>query len=389
MTSLYFDEEHEIFRGQVRKFVENEVVPQADQWEEQGRIPRAAYLRMGELGFFGIPYPEKYGGTDGDIFLTVVLLEELCRSGIGGLTMNVGLQAYMATPHIFHAGSEDLKQRYLVPAIKGEKIASLGITEPNTGSDVASIQSRAVRDGDEYVINGAKTFITAGVYGDYVNLAVKTDTNKGVQGISLIIVEKGTPGFEVNRKLNKMGCRSSDTAELIFEDVRVPTGNLIGQENQGFYYIMETFEMERLVAAIISVGSSLVAVEHAVRYGQEREAFGKPIIKFQALRHRLADVITEVEAARQLVYHTCWLVKNGFKAVKECSMCKLFASEVAKNAIDECLQIFGGYGFMEEYPIARAYRDTRVGTIAGGTSEICREIISRIHFDQKVVKRAY
>jgi acyl-CoA dehydrogenase len=380
MKSLYFTADHEIFRRMVRQFVEREVSPHAEVWEKSERIPRAVWNRMGDLGFFGVNYPDKYGGTGADFFFSVVFLEELPRSTMGGFAAAVSVHAYMAAEYIHRFGSEELKQEYLIPAITGRKIGALAITEPNTGSDVAAIRTRAVREGDHYIINGAKTFITNGVFGDFVLVAAKTDTEAGAGGISLILVDRDTPGFSA-RQLHKMGWHCSDTGELTFEDVRVPVTNRIGEENKGFYYIMECFQLERLVGAIGSISGAFLGLELTLQYIKEREAFGRPLAKFQAIRHTLADLLAELEAARQLTYYTAWLHSQGEIAVHFSSMAKLLTSELAKKTADVCLQFYGGYGYMDEYPISRMYRDARVGTIVGGTSEIMREIIARIMID--------
>jgi acyl-CoA dehydrogenase len=381
MRSLYFTPDHEMFRHTVRQFIEKEVVPHAEDWEKNQRIPHSIWNRMGALGFLGINYPEQYGGTASDFFYSVVFLEELPRSTMGGFVAAVSVHEYMAAEYICRFGSESLKRNYLIPSTKGVKVGALAITEPNTGSDVASIRTRAVREGDYYVINGSKTFITNGVFGDFVIVATKTDPEAGAGGISLIIVDHTTPGFSA-RQLHKMGWHSSDTGELTFEDVRIPITNLIGEENRGFYYIMECFQLERLVSAIGSVSGAFLGLESTLRYVQERQAFGKPLAKFQVIRHALADLKAELEAARQLTYYTAWLHSQGEMAVDYSSMAKLLTSELAKKTADVCLQFFGGYGYMDEYLISRMYRDVRVGTIVGGTSEIMREIIARILIDQ-------
>jgi acyl-CoA dehydrogenase len=381
MKSLYFTADHEIFRRMVRQFVEKEVTPHAEEWEKNRAIPRAIWNRMGNLGFFGINYPEKYGGTGADFFYSVVLLEELPRSTMGGFAAAVSVHAYMATEYIHRFGSEELKQKYLVPAITGKKIGALAITEPNTGSDVAAIKTRAVRQDDHYVINGSKTFITNGVFGDFILVAAKTDAEAGAGGISLVLVDRDAPGFS-SKQLHKIGWHCSDTGELTFEDVRVPVTNMIGEENRAFYYIMECFQLERLVGAIGSISGAFLGLDSTLAYIQERQAFNRPLAKFQAIRHALADLQTELEAARQLTYYTAWLHSQGETAVHFSSMAKLLTSELAKKTADVCLQFYGGYGYMDEYPISRMYRDARVGTIVGGTSEIMREIIARIMIDQ-------
>lgn len=383
MHSIYFKEEHEAFRRSVRRFITEEVAPHAEAWEQEGRIPRSLFRRMGELGFLGILHPEAYGGQAAGLFFAVAFLEELPRSLMGGFCASVSVQQFMATAHIAAHGSEELKRRYLAPSIAGTKVGALAITEPDTGSDVASIRTRAKRDGEHFVVNGAKTFITNGAEGDFFTLAVRTGgAEEGAAGISLMAVDADTPGVRVARRLSKLGWHSSDTAELSFEEVRVPAGNLIGEENSGFYQIMEAFPLERLCGAAISIGSSVVALEFTRRYMAERKAFGRPLDRFQALRHRMADLYAELEAARQLTYHAAWLRSEGRPAVLESSMAKLVATELGKKVADECLQFFGGYGFMEEYPAARFYRDARAATIAAGTSEIMREIIVRLALDQ-------
>ncbi len=388
MKSPWFNEEHELFRQSVRQFIDTEVRPHTEKWEEEEFIPREVFRRMGELGFLGVNFPEKYGGSDVDFFYSVIFLEEVARAGMAGLSAAQGVHQFMSTAHLAKVGSEELKQKYLVPAITGEKIGGLAVTEPGAGSDVANIKTRAVREGDYYIINGSKTFITNGVYGDYVTVSCKTDPDAGTAGISLIIIDRDTPGFTAN-KLKKIGWRSSDTGELFFENVKVPASNLIGEENQGFYYIMESFQLERLVAACGAIGGAEHALEITLKYIHEREAFGRPIKKFQSLRHDIADIATDLEAIKQLTYHTAWLHENGEFAVKECSMAKLMTSEVGKKIADVCLQCFGGYGYMEEYPIARMYRDARVGTIVGGTSQIMREIIAKMVIDEVHYDSAY
>ena len=383
MNSIYFSEEHEAFRRSVRRFMTEEVAPHAEAWEQEGRTPRSIFRRMGELGFLGILHPEAYGGQEADLFFAIAFLEELPRSLMGGFCAAVSVQQFMATAHIAASGSDDLKGRYLAPSIAGAKVGALAITEPDTGSDVASIRTSARRDGDAYVVNGAKTFITNGAEGDFFTLAVRTGrAEDGAAGISLLAVDADAPGVRVARRLRKLGWHSSDTAELSFEEVRVPAGNLIGEENSGFYQIMEAFPLERLSGAAISIGSSVMALEFTRRYMAQRTAFGRTLDRFQALRHRMADLYAEVEAARQLTYHAAWLRKEGRPAVLESSMAKLVASELGKKVADECLQFFGGYGFMEEYPAARFYRDARAATIAAGTSEIMREIIIRLTLGQ-------
>jgi len=378
MASVYFTEEHEQFREQARQFFAQSV--DAEAWEASGRIPRAFWRKMGELGYLGINVAEAYGGAEADFFYSAVFLEELGRMGMGGLSAAVGVQQFMAHRHIELFGSDDLKQRFLAPSARGEKVGALAVSEPDAGSDVAAIRTRAVRDGDQYVVNGAKVFITNGVDGDFVTVAARTGSVEDRGGVSLLVVERDTPGFSA-RPMRKLGWHCSDTGELTFEDARVPAANLIGEEGQGFYYLMQCFQLERLVAALTAIGGADFCMETTLAYIKQRQAFGRPISKFQVLRHRLAELATELEAARQLTYHACWLHQRGELGARECSMAKLKAAELGVTIADACLQCFGGYGFMEEYPLARMYRDARGGTIAGGTSEIMKEIIAKIEID--------
>ena len=380
MTSIYFGEEHESFRRSVRQFLEGEVAPRAREWEEARRIPRDVFRRMGDLGFLGVLAPEELGGADGSVFHAIALLEELPRSRMGGFVAAVSVQQFIATGAIALHGTEEQKHRWLAPSVAGTKVGAIAISEPDTGSDVAAIRTTARRDGDAWVIDGAKTWITNGVEGDFVVVACRTAADAGAGGISLLVVEADTPGFSRSR-LRKMGWHCSDTAELTFTDVRVPLGNLVGAENEGFFLIMETFVLERLVTAATSVGSARLALEETRKYVLSREAFGKPIGKFQAIRHRLADLHAELEAAAQLVYHAAWLHERGENPVAEACMAKLLATELSKRTADECLQFFGGYGTVEEYPMERFFRDARFGTIVAGTSEIMREVIAKSAID--------
>ena len=380
MTSIYFGEEHESFRNAVRQFLEGEVAPHAREWEEARRIPREAFRRMGDLGFLGILAPEELGGAGASIFHAIAFLEELPRSMMGGFVAAVSVQQFIATGAIALHGTPEQKGRWLAPSIAGTKVGAIAISEPDTGSDVAAIRTTARRDGDHWVIDGAKTWITNGVEGDFVVVACRTEKDAGAGGLSLIVVEADAPGFSRSR-LRKMGWHSSDTGELTFEGVRVPLGNLVGGENEGFYLIMETFVLERLVTAATAVGSARLALETTRKYVLEREAFGRPIGKFQAIRHRLADLYAETEAAAQLVYHAAWLQEKGENPVAEACMAKLLATELSKRTADECLQFFGGYGTVEEYPIERFFRDARFGTIVAGTSEIMREVIAKAAID--------
>ncbi len=380
MRSIHFGDEHEQFRQSVRRFVTQEVAPHAADWEQARRIPRGIWRRMAELGFLGILHPEELGGAGASLFHALAFLEELPRSRMGGFCAAVSVQQFIATGAIVRRGSAELKRKYVVPSIAGEKVGAIAISEPDAGSDVAALRTSVARDGDAWVLNGAKTWITNGVEGDFFVVAARSGRNAGAGGISLLAIDSDTPGIRASR-LRKMGWHSSDTAEIVFDEVRVPSGSLIGRENHGFRTIMETFALERLVTAAIAIGSSTVALEEARAYMEKRSAFGRPLTRFQALRHRLADLSTELEAARQLVYHTAWLLENGEPAVRESSMSKLFATELNKRLADECLQFFGGFGYVEEYPMERIFRDARASTIVAGTSEIMREIIAKTDVD--------
>ena len=377
MPSVYFTPDHEMFRASVRRFVEHEVAPHAEQWESERRIPREIFRRMGELGLLGILFPPDVGGAGGDLFHAVAFLEELPRSRMGGFCAAVSVQQFMATRHIWNHGSAEQKRRWVVPSIEGRAVGALAVTEPDAGSDVAALRTRAERRDGGWVVRGAKTFITNGADGTFFTLAAKTAPDRGARGISLFVVPADAPGVRVARRLEKLGWHCGDTAELSFDDVRLPADALIGEENAGFGYLMEAFQLERLCSAAIAVGSAIVCIEETTAYARDRKAFGRPIVEFQAIRHRLADLATAVEAARQLTLHAAWLLQNGHPAVRECSMAKLFATETAKRVADECLQCYGGYGLMEEYPAARFFRDARPNTIVAGTSEIMREIIAR------------
>jgi alkylation response protein AidB-like acyl-CoA dehydrogenase len=372
-----FTEEHEAVRKTIRRFVETELVPHVEEWEKQGYFADWVIPRMGELGFLSLRYPEKYGGAGGDYFMGIVLAEELARCGAGGLPMAVAVQTDMATPPIMQFGTEEQIKKYLIPALKGEKVACLGITEPNAGSDVASIQTRAVRDGDHWVINGRKTFITNGVRADFITLVAKTNPDLGYNGVSLFLVDKDTPGFSVTRKLEKVGMRCSDTAELLFEDCRVPAENLLGVENRGFHQIMWELQGERLIGAAGAVAGAQYTFEKCLEYARQRTQFGKPLIRHQVIAHKLAEMATEIEAARQLVYSTARKFAAGEYPVKEISMCKLVGGQVSFQVADAALQIYGGYGYMMEYGVQRSWRDSRLNRIGGGTDEIMKEVIAK------------
>lgn len=376
MSYDIFQPVHEDFRKSLREYVENELAPHADEWEEAEEFPREVYSNMGELGFLGMAYPEEYGGDD-DILAEAVFCEELPRCGSGGVAASLGAHIGISMPQINEFGTKKQKEKYLPPGIRGETIGALGVTEPETGSDVANIKTYAVKDGSDWVINGSKTFITNGVRCDWVILAVKTDRDKGYAGISQFIVDRDNPGFETSKKLKKLGWKASDTGELAFMDCRVPADALLGEENKGFFQIMKKFVWERLIMALGAVAGAQIIFDVALGYAKDREAFGQPIGKFQAISHMLADMATEIELGRALTYHVLKLYVEGGNPLKEVAMAKLFTQDMGCRVADRALQIFGGYGYMEEYPIARAWRDMRLGPIGGGTSEIMKEIIAR------------
>ncbi len=376
MLQTFFTEEHEIFRRTLRDFVQKELQPHADEWERAEEFPREVFKRCGELGFLGPHYPESVGGGGGDYWYSVVWGEELVRSGSAGLNMGLMVQTDMATPIIGEIGTDEQKREFLAPAIRGEKIAALGISEPGCGSDVAGLRTTARRDGDDYVINGAKCWITNGTRADFITLAVRTG-DAGYGGVSLVTFPTDVRGFKVTRKIKKMGNHASDTAELAFEDCRIPRRYLLGEENQGFYHVMTNFQGERLIAAVSAVASAQLALDNTIQYTRERQAFGRPILKYQVWRHTFAELHTEVEAARWLTYRACDLFNRRQDAVREITMAKLFAGELLNKVVDRCLQAHGGFGYSDEFPISRAYRDARLITIGGGTSEIMKEILSK------------
>lgn len=373
-----FDEEHRMFRDSAKRWVAAELAPHADEWEEKGEFPVEIYQKAGELGFFGGGFPEKYGGVGGDFRYKVVFAEELARCKSGGVAAGLGLHDFVALPALDAFANDEQKERYLVPGIRGEKIGALAVTEPNAGSDVAGIQTKAVRQGDEFVINGSKMFITNGARADFYIVACKTHPEKGHGGISQILVDKGIPGFTVSRKLDKLGWRTSDTAELSFEEMRVPVSNLMGTEDNGFYQIMQGFQTERLAMAVGSVAAAQYCFDITLQYAKERQQFGSPIGTFQVNRHKFADMLTWIESARRLTYHTVWLLVNDFECAKEIAMCKICACEMAVKVADMCIQIHGGYGYMMEYEVQRIWRDQRIQPIGGGTSEIQKEIIGKL-----------
>lgn len=387
MDNRYFTEEHNLFRKSFREFLQKEVVPHIDKWEKTGTIERFIWEKFGEMGYFGLKYPEKYGGLDLDIFYTVIFLEELQRVNSGGFAAAMWAHAYLAMTHVNTEGNEEIKEKYLAPSIAGEKIGCLCITEPFGGSDVAGMRSTAVKQGDTYVINGSKTFITNGIYSDYLVVAAKTNPELKGKGMSIFIVDRDTPGIS-STKLDKLGWRASDTGEIAFDNVVVPAGNLMGEENKGFGYIMQHFAFERLIMGINAHARAEYALEYTLEYMAERKAFGKSIDSFQALRHKIADMASEIEMSKEFNYSVAQRLGSGEYVVKEASMSKLLSTKISDEVIYNCLQFLGGYGYMEDYPLARLSRDSRLGPIGGGTSEILREIISKMIIDKKEYKPA-
>ncbi len=387
MYSKYFSEEHHAFRESFREFLKKEAVPHIERWEETGRIDRDIFKKMGDMGYFGLYYPEAYGGLDLDFFYTVIFLEELQRVNSGGFAAAMWVQAFLGAQHLLKEGDERIKKDYLEPTLSGDLIGCLCITEPFGGSDVAGMRTTAVKEGDHYVINGSKTFITNGVYSDYLVVAAKTDVEAKGRGISIFLLDRNMPGISAT-KLNKLGWRASDTGEIGFDNVKVPVENLMGEEGKGFPYIMQHFALERLIMAINGHARAEYALEYTIDYMRDRTAFGKSLDKFQALRHKLADMLSEVEMAKNFNYSIAEELDKGLYPVKEASMAKLLSTKISDEVIYGCLQFLGGYGYIEEYPLARMSRDSRLGPIGGGTSEIMREIIAKMTLDGKDYKPA-
>jgi acyl-CoA dehydrogenase len=373
-----FTEEHEELRETIGRFVGKEIAPHVDEWEAAREFPREIYERCGELGFLGLKYPEELGGQGGTYVHDAVWIEELSRAGAsGGVGAGLGAHTGIATPPIFNFGTPEQHERWLRPAIAGEKIGALGITEPGAGSDVASIRTFARRVDGGYVVNGSKTFITNGVRADFLVCAVKTTESGGHQGISFLVLEREMPGYEVTRKLEKMGWHSSDTGELSFTDVEVPEENLLGNENEGFYLVMANFAWERLLMSLAAVGGMQRVFAVTLDYAKQREAFGRPIGSFQSIRHKFAEMATKVEASRALTYHALRRFVAGEEVIREVAAAKLFTQRTMVEVADECVQIHGGYGYMREYGVERALRDARLGPIGGGTDEVMKEILGK------------
>ena len=387
MSSMYFTEEHDAFRASFKAFLQKEVVPFIDKWEKTGTIERFIWKKFGEMGYFGLCTPEQYGGLDLDLFYTVIFLEELQKVNSGGFAAAIWAHEYLAMTHLNKEGTEFIKQKYLVPSVEGDKVGCLCITEPSGGSDVAGIRSTAIKKGDSYILNGSKTFITNGVYSDYLIVAAKTDASEKYKGISIFVVDRDTPGISAT-KLDKLGWRASDTAEIAFDNVEIPVENLMGAEGKGFPYIMQHFALERLIMGVNAHARAEFALDYAINYMQERVAFGKSLDKFQALRHKIAEMASKVDICREYNYSITKRLDQGTYVVKEASMSKLLSTKMADEVIYDALQMLGGYGYMEEYPMARLLRDSRLGPIGGGTSEILKEIIAKIVIDNKEYKPA-
>ena len=372
-----FTEPHRELRRTVRKFAES-LAPHAEEWDEAGIFPREVFQQAGALGLLGIRAGEAYGGMGLDWWYTAAYAEELVHSRNAGVNMGLLVQSDIATPIIDEIASDELKREFLAPAIRGDRIAALGISEPGGGSDVAAIKTTARRDGDDYVINGQKLWITNGTRAEFITLAVRTGED-GYGGVSLVVFPTDVKGFSVGRRLKKIGNKSSDTAELFFEDCRIPQRYRLGEENQGFYHIMTNFQGERLVAALCCVAGMELAVRDAIVYGQERNAFGRPLTKFQVWKHRLVEHLTAIEAARRLTYLAVDKInKTPDAATREVTMAKLFAGDLAQRVIYDCQQLYGGFGYVTEYPISRSFTDVRLMTVGGGTSEIMKEILTKM-----------
>ena len=385
MNSMYFSEEHNAFRQSFRDFLQKEVVPFVEKWEKQGFIDKEIWKKFGEMGYFGLNYPEEYGGLNLDLFYTVIFLEEMQKVNSGGFAAAMWAHTYLAMTHLEKEGSKAIKEKYLTSSIHGEKVGCLCISEPFGGSDVAGMRTTAIKNGNTYILNGSKTFITNGVYSDYLVVAAKTNPELGNKGMSIFVVDRETSGISAI-SLEKLGWKASDTAEIAFDNVVIPAENLMGKEGQGFSYIMQHFALERIVMGVNAHARAEYALEYALQYMSERTAFGKTINKFQALRHKVADLASEIEMCKEFNYSIVYRLNKGQYVVKEATMSKLVSTKIADEVIYQCLQFLGGYGYMEDYPMARLFRDSRLGPIGGGTSEILKEIIAKIIIDKKEYK---
>jgi alkylation response protein AidB-like acyl-CoA dehydrogenase len=378
MRHPIFTAEHEELRGSVRRFVDAEVRPHVVEWEDAGHFPDDLFRRCGELGFLGLHFPTRWGGSGGDLAAGLVFVEELARCGAGAIPMALSVQTHMATPALAEYGTDDQRERWLSPAIAGTKIGAIAITEPDAGSDVAAIRTRAVLDGDVWRVNGRKMFITNGARAHFLTLVAKTDPAGGHHGVSLFLVDTSRPGVRVSRRLEKLGMHSSDTAEIALDDVEVPANELIGLEpGRGFAQLMWQLQYERLAGAAACVGHASQTLDDTVAYAHERHTFGRPIAQHQVIAHKLADAATELTAARALLYSTAWAVMQGDYPVAEISMCKKYCAQVQNRLVDACVQVWGGAGYLEETGIPRAFRDARLQRIGGGTDEIMNEVIAK------------
>ena len=376
--SLYFSEELNMLRDQIRRFIETEIVPNGDAWEEVGKVPREVFAKMGTLGVLGMRYPEKYGGADLDMMASVVLAEELGRCTFGGFSADVLVHTDMASPHLANVGTSEQLERWMPAITSGEKICAVAVTEAGAGSDVAGMRTRAVRDGNGWVINGTKMFITNGVHADIIFVAAKTDlVAKGSRGVTIFAVEKDTLGFSVGKKLNKTGWLCSDTAELVFEDVRVTGDDILGEVNKGFYAIMKNFQNERTVMGAMAMGEAQKAIELTLEYVKTRPAFGGVLWDKQVIRQKLAERSAQVEAGRQLTYHAAWMDAQGMDCVKEVSMVKAYCGDLVNKVMYDCVQFHGGMGYMRETPVERMSRDARIQSIGGGATEVMLEEIAK------------
>jgi len=387
MDSMYFTEEHEAFRASFKDFLQKEVVPHIEKWEKTGTIERFIWKKFGEMGYFGLSTPEEFGGMDLDLFYTVIFLEEMQKINSGGFAAAMWAHEYLAMTHLNKEGNQQQKEKYLVPSVEGDMIGCMCITEPFGGSDVAGMRSTAIKQGDKYILNGSKTFITNGVYSVYLIVAAKTDPSDKYKGISIFVVDRSAKGITAT-KLDKLGWKASDTGEIAFDNVEIPAENLLGEEGKGFPYIMQHFALERLIMGVNAHARAEFAVDYAVKYMKERIAFGKSLDKFQALRHKIAEMASKVDMCREYNYSITKRLDQGSYVVKEASMSKLLSTKIADEVIYDALQLLGGYGYMEEYPMARLLRDSRLGPIGGGTSEILKEIIAKMIIDGKEYKPA-
>lgn len=376
MIDLSLTDEQKAFRDALRKFAKKEIAPLVDEYEEKSEYPQFMFKKMAEPGYLGARFPVEYGGSGGDTMFSVIMSEELAYVS-AGIYLGIYVHLYLAQSAILFFGNEHQKNKYLIPGIQGDLISAWAFAEPGAGSDPGSMRTRARRDGDDFIIDGTKMFITNGTFADFVVVTAVTDPALGMKGISLFIVDKGTPGFSVSKKLKKMGMKASEAAELVFDECRVPASNMLGEENTGFVAAMGTLTEGRIVAAAFAVGLARAAYDAALKYAKEREQFGKPIGKFQGIQWMLSDMATEIEASKLLTYQAAWLASLGTPHIKESSMAKLYATETASKVCAQAVQIHGGYGFMDEYPVSRFYRDCKLLEIGEGTSQIHRNTIAR------------